>query len=86
MGEEFGTLPDGTRILASIVQYMIAGDNDDIALALLPCSLEFVQSNHFPHEGNVDAVLRGPRASYDFITPELIENGEALDDGRYRFV
>jgi len=86
MSDEFGVLPDGTRLLASIVQYMIAGSHNDIALALIPCSLEIVRSRAFPHEGNIDAILRGPKAAYDFFQPEILEQGESMDDGRYRFL
>lgn len=84
--DEYGIVPDGTQMLASVVQYMIAADKNDIALALIASSLQIARSRDFPHEGNVDAVLRGPHASYDFFQPIYSSQGEEMDDFRREFV
>lgn len=84
--DEYGMIPDGTAILASAVQYMIASGDNGYAMALIPCTLAFYRSRDFPHEGNVDGVLRGPHASHLFFQTVYSEQGESADDGRYRYL
>ncbi len=86
MQDEYGTKLDGTQVLASVVQYMISAERNDIALALIPCSLQITRSRDFSSEGNIDAILRGPQASYDFFQAIYSSQGEEVDDSRERFV
>ncbi len=75
--EAVGILLDPTRLLASVVKFLIVGGENDLAAALLECRVEIVQPSGVSPDGWVDnsvtewtrdVTLRGPRRAYDTLS------------------
>jgi len=58
---------EGELILASAVKFLIDGGDNEAALALIPCSIEFRHRGYDGPDTFVDIIVAGPRASYDMM-------------------